>query len=211
MFNLPNLPVFLLAALVLLLTPGPAVLYIVARSLDQGRLAGLVSVLSIEVGNSVHVLAAALGLSALLLSSAVAFSIVKYLGAAYLIYLGLRRLLARDPVQQAAGFQRQSLRRIFRQGVIVAILNPKTALFFLAFLPQFVDPSRGSVTAQLLMLGCLFVLMAVTTDSLYALLAGTAGQWLKGTRSFVRAERYVVGSVYIGLGVTAALADMHRQ
>lgn len=128
-----------------------------------------------------------------------------------MIYLGLRRLLARDAVQQAAGFQQQSLRRIFRQGVIVAILNPKTALFFLAFLPQFADPSRGSVTAQLLTLGCLFVLMAIVTDSLYALLAGTAGQWLKGTRSFVRAERYVVGSVYIGLGITAALADTHRQ
>lgn len=207
----PNLPVFVLAALALLLTPGPAVLYIVARSVDQGRRAGLVSVLSIEVGNSVHVLAATLGLSALLLSSALAFSIVKYLGAAYLIYLGLRRLLARDPVQQAAGFQQQSLRRIFRQGVIVAILNPKTALFFLAFLPQFVDPSQGSMTAQLLTLGGLFVLMAVVTDSLYALLAGTAGHWLKGTRSFARAERYVVASVYIGLGVTAALADTHRQ
>ncbi len=211
MFNLPHLPVFLLAALILLLTPGPAVLYIVARSLDQGRRAGLVSVLSIEVGNSVHVLAAALGLSALLLSSALAFSIVKYLGAAYLIYLGLRRLFARDPIQQQAGLQRQSLRRIFRQGVIVAVLNPKTALFFLAFLPQFVDPSQGAVTAQLLTLGCLFVLMAVITDSLYALLAGTAGQWLKGTRSFVRAERYVVGTVYIGLGITAALADARHQ
>jgi threonine/homoserine/homoserine lactone efflux protein len=211
MFNLPNLPVYLVAALVLLLTPGPAVLYIVARSLDQGRLAGLVSVLSIEVGNSVHVLAAAVGLSALLLSSALAFSIVKYLGAAYLIYLGLRRLLARDAVQPGAGLQRQSLRRIFRQGVIVAILNPKTALFFLAFLPQFVDPSKGSVTAQLLTLGCLFVLMAIVTDSLYALLAGTAGHWLKGTRSFARVERVVVASVYIGLGVTAALADAHHQ
>ncbi len=207
MFNLPNLPVFLLAALVLLLTPGPAVLYIVARSLDQGRLAGLVSVLSIEVGNFVHVLAATLGLSALILSSALAFSIVKYLGAAYLTYLGLRRLFTRDAVHQAAGFHRQSFRRIFGQGVVVAILNPKTALFFLAFLPQFVDPSRGSVTAQLLTLGCLFVLMAMITDGLYALLAGTAGQWLKGTRSFLRAERYVVGSMYIGLGVTAALAE----
>src|SRR5512139_635660 len=134
MLNMPNLPVFLVAALILLLTPGPAVLYIVARSLDQGRLAGLVSVLSIEVGNSVHVLAAALGLSALLLSSALAFSVVKYLGAAYLIYLGLRRLLSRDAAQPAAGLQRQSLRRVFRQGVIVAVLNPKTALFFLAFL-----------------------------------------------------------------------------
>jgi threonine/homoserine/homoserine lactone efflux protein len=211
MFNLPNLPVFILAALILLLTPGPAVLYIVARSLSQGRLAGLVSVLSIEAGNFVHVLAATLGLSAILLSSALAFSIVKYLGAAYLIYLGLRRLLGRDEGHRGSEIQRQSLWRIFSQGVVVAVLNPKTALFFFAFLPQFVDPSKGSVTAQLLMLGCLFVSMAIMTDGMYALLAGTVGQWLKGTQSFVRAERYVVGGVYIGLGVTAALADARRH
>ncbi|MCP3932807.1 MAG: LysE family translocator, partial [Bacteroidetes bacterium] len=139
MFGLPNLSIFLLAALILLLTPGPAVLYIVARSLDQGRLAGFVSVLSIEVGNFVHVLAATLGLSAILVSSALAFSIVKYMGAAYLIYLGMRRLYAGKTAHQPKTFQRQSLRRIFRQGVLVAILNPKTALFFFAFLPQFVD------------------------------------------------------------------------
>jgi len=209
--SLPNLPVFLLAALILLLTPGPAVLYIVARSLDQGRLAGFVSVLSIEVGNSVHVLAAALGLSAILVSSALAFSIVKYLGAAYLIYLGLGRLLTRGQAHRPAAFQRQSLQHIFRQGVLVAVLNPKTALFFLAFLPQFVDPSRGSVTLQLLTLGCLFVLMAIVTDGSYALLAGTASHWLKGTRSFLRAERYVAATVYIGLGVTAALADIQHH
>ena len=211
MFNLPDLPVFLLAALILLLTPGPAVLYIVARSLDQGRLAGFVSVLSIEAGNFVHVLAAALGLSAILMSSALAFSIVKYLGAADLIYLGLRRLLTREASHQPATFQRQGLSHIFRQGVLVAVLNPKTALFFFAFLPQFVDASKGSITLQLLSLGCMFVLMAIVTDGLYALLAGTAGQWLKGTRSFLRLERYVAGSVYIGLGVTAALADTRQQ
>ena len=211
MFDLSNLPIFLLAALILLLTPGPAVLYIVARSLDQGRLAGFVSVLSMEVGNVVHVLAAALGLSAILVSSALAFSIVKYLGAAYLIYLGVRRLLARETAHQPTAFQRQSLRRIFRQGVLVAILNPKTALFFFAFLPQFVDSSKSSFTLQLLTLGCLFVLMAIVTDSLYSLLAGTVGQWLKGTRSFMRVERYLVGTVYIGLGVMAALADIKRH
>ena len=211
MSSLPNLSIFLLAALILLLTPGPAVLYIVARSLDQGRLAGFVSVLSIEVGNFVHVLAATLGLSAILVSSALAFSIVKYLGAAYLIYLGVRRLLARETAHQPTTFQRQSLRRIFRQGVLVAILNPKTALFFFAFLPQFVDSSKSSFTLQLLTLGCLFVLMAIVTDSLYALLAGTIGQWLKGTRSFLRVERYLVGTVYIGLGLMAALADIKRH
>ena len=206
MFHSPNLPVFLLAALILLLTPGPAVLYIIARSMDQGRLAGFVSVLSIESGNSVHVLAATLGLSAILLSSALAFTVVKYLGAAYLIYLGIRRLLARDQDYEIGSLQKQSLRRIYSQGVLVAALNPKTALFFLAFLPQFVDPSADSVPLQLLTLGGLFVTMAIVTDSMYALLASTAGGWLKRNRSFLRAERYVVGSVYIGLGVTAALA-----
>jgi threonine/homoserine/homoserine lactone efflux protein len=204
--QLPNLPVFLLAALILLLTPGPAVLYIIARGMDQGRVAGFVSVLSIETGNSVHVLAAALGLSAILMSSALAFSIVKYLGAAYLIYLGIRRLLTRNQDHEIARLQRQSLRRIYSQGVLVAALNPKTALFFLAFLPQFVDPSTGSVTLQLLTLGGLFVMMAIVTDSMYALLASTAGGWLKRNRSFLRADRYIVGSVYIGLGLTAALA-----
>jgi threonine/homoserine/homoserine lactone efflux protein len=211
MFSLSNLSIFLLAALILLLTPGPAVLYIVARSLDQGRLAGFVSVLSIEVGNFVHVLAATLGLSAILVSSALAFSVVKYLGAAYLIYLGVRRLFARETAHQPSTFQSQSLRRIFRQGVLVAILNPKTALFFFAFLPQFVDASKSSITLQLLTLGCLFVIMAIVTDSLYALLAGTFGQWLKGTRSFLRIERYLVGTVYIGLGVMAAFTDNKRH
>ena len=207
MLHLLNLPVFLLAALILLLTPGPAVLYIIARSMDQGRLAGFVSVLSIEVGNSFHVLAATLGLSAILVSSALAFTLVKYLGAAYLIYLGIRRLLTREQTQKVVNFQSQSLRRVFSQGVVVAALNPKTALFFLAFLPQFVDPTSGSVALQLLTLGGLFVMMAVVTDGCYALLASTAGGWLKKNRSFLRAERYVVGSVYIGLGLTAALAE----
>ncbi len=211
MFHLPNIPVFLLAALVLLLTPGPAVLYIVTRSIDQGRLAGLVSVLSIEVGNSVHVLAAALGLSVLLVSSALAFSIVQYAGAAYLIFLGLRRLLTHGEIHPSGELQRKSLKQIFRQGVVVAILNPKTALFFFAFLPQFVDPTHGSVPLQLLTLGCLFVLMAVFTDSAYALLAGTTGSWLKSSRFFPRVERYVVGGVYLGLGVMAALGGRQHQ
>ena len=185
-------------------------LYIIARSMDQGRLAGFVSVLSIEVGNSFHVLAAALGLSALLVSSALAFTVVKYLGAAYLVYLGLRRLFTREQTHEIASFPPQSLKRIFSQGVLVAILNPKTALFFLAFLPQFVNPSTGSVTGQLLTLGGMFVMMAIVTDGMYALLASTAGGWLKRNRSFLHAERYVVGSVYIGLGVTAALAQNSR-
>ena len=209
--ELSKLLLFSLAAIVLLLTPGPAVLYIVARSLDQGRLAGIVSVLSIEVGNFAHVLAATFGLSALLLSSALAFSIVKYLGAAYLIYLGLRKLFSRAEPPSTISAPPQRLRRIFSQGVVVAVLNPKTALFFFAFLPQFVDPARGSITWQMLVLGCVFVLLAIISDSIYALLAGSLGQWLKQKRNFWRTERYVVGSVYVGLGVTAAFADTNQK
>jgi len=208
--HLTHLSLFLLASAILLLTPGPAVLYIIARSVSQGRHAGLVSVCGIEVGNFLHVLAATLGLSALLLSSALAFTVVKYLGAAYLIYLGLRKLFTHETLQASSTRQPQSLGRIFSQGAVVAALNPKTALFFVAFLPQFVDASQGAITEQLLVLGCLFVLLALISDSIYALVAGMVGQRLKGSRSAVRAERYVVGSVYIGLGVTAALSDAHQ-
>lgn len=206
MLDISHLPIFLLAALILLLTPGPAVLYIIARSLDQGRLAGFISVLSIETGNFVHVLAATLGLSVLLASSPLAFSIIKYLGAAYLVYLGIRRLLVKESATQAEAARSDSLGKIYRQGVTVAVLNPKTALFFIAFLPQFVDSTRGSVALQLLTLGCLFVLMAVCTDSAYSFLAGTAGRWLKGAPAFLRFERYVAGGIYIALGILAATA-----
>ena len=210
MLNIDRLPLFIFASIVLLLTPGPAVLYIIARSVDQGRAAGLVSVLSVEVGNFFHAVAAALGLSALLFSSATAFSVVKYLGAAYLIYLGVRKLLSKSAALTETRVQPQSMRRIFSQGVTVAVLNPKTALFFLAFLPQFVDRSRGQIPLQLLSLGCLFVLMAIVSDGMYALLASSAGQWLKSQQKIWLFERYVVGLIYIGLGITAALAD-HPQ
>jgi threonine/homoserine/homoserine lactone efflux protein len=207
---LSNLPVFILAAFILLLTPGPAVLYIVARSIDQGRRAGLVSVLGIEAGNFVHVLAATLGLSAILRSSPMAFSLVKYLGAAYLVYLGVRRLLTHTDSPQSTEVHPQSLKRIYTQGVTVAVLNPKTALFFFAFLPQFVDLSGNAATAQLFLLGCIFVGMALITDSAYALLAGTAGEWLKRSPGFLLVERYIVGLVYIGLGVMALLTDIQK-
>lgn len=205
-----KLPIFILAALTLLLTPGPAVLYIVARSMDQGRVAGLVSVLSVEIGNFVHVLATTLGLSALLFSSATAFNIVKYLGAAYLVYLGLKRILRPETPLTEASLEKQSLGRIFSQGIVVAILNPKTALFFLAFLPQFVDPAQGNVAWQLFSLGSIFVAMAVFTDGLYALLAGSAGQVLKKTPAFLKADRYLVGGIYVGLGILAAVSGANH-
>jgi threonine/homoserine/homoserine lactone efflux protein len=202
---------FLLAALGLLLVPGPSVLYVVTRSMTQGRRAALASVLGIEVATLIHVVAAALGLSALLLTSALAFSVVKYLGAAYLIVLGVRTLLAREKHQQAEAPAPRSGSQVFRQGFLVNLLNPKTALFFYAFLPQFVDPARGGAAEQILLLGGLFVLLATCTDGLYALLASTVGQWISRNTRVQRAQRYVTGSVYILLGAVVAVTGSDKK
>jgi threonine/homoserine/homoserine lactone efflux protein len=209
--DLASLAVFVAAALVLLLTPGPAVLYIVARSIDQGRRAGLVSMLGVHAGTLVHITAAAAGVSAILAASATAFGVVKYLGAAYLVYLGIRRLRHRAPALSPAGPEPRRLRRTFLDGVVVNVLNPKTALFFLAFLPQFVDVSRGSVGLQTLTLGVIFVLLGLVTDGGYAVTAGTAAQWLRGHPRFIASEPWISGSMYIGLGVVAALSSNHRK
>ena len=205
MIELSQLYFFLGATLALLLVPGPAVLYITARSANQGRLAGLVSVLAIETANFLQAVAATLGLSAILLSSALAFDVVKYLGAAYLIYLGIRKLISSDNGAGEGTIKRESLSRIYWQGFIVNLLNPKTALFFFAFLPQFVNPAKGDVTGQTLLLGALFVGMAIITDSLYALLASSLAERLRGSRYFQKGERYFAGLVYVGLGITTAL------
>jgi threonine/homoserine/homoserine lactone efflux protein len=193
---------FSLSAVALLLVPGPAVLYIVVQSAERGRRVGLASVAGIHLGTLVHVAAATIGLSALVVASAIAFSAVKYAGAAYLIYLGVRRLLAPDEVAEP-GRRRESLRRAFARGIVVNVLNPKTALFFLAFLPQFVDPDRGGVWSQVLVLGLVFVGLGLISDSLYALAAGTVGGLLRRRR---RAMGYGSGVVFIGLGAAAALA-----
>jgi len=198
---------FIVAALVLLVVPGPSVLYIVARSIEGGRTAGLVSVLGVQTGAMVHIAFAAVGLSAILASSAVAFSVIKWLGAVYLVWLGLRRIFGRDEEEGDVAVEPAPLSRVFSQGVIVNILNPKTALFFLAFLPQFVDPARGAAWTQILLLGATFVILALCSDGLYALLSGTAGGWLrrrmKGA-SFRRGQRFVSGGILIALGAVAA-------
>ncbi len=207
-----TLVVFSIAALALLVVPGPAVLYIVARSIHQGRRAGLASVLGIHVGTLVHVLAATIGLSALLVSSATAFTVVKLLGAAYLVLLGIRTLLGGDgSVEEAPHGPTRGRRRDFAEGIVVNVLNPKTALFFLAFLPQFVDPARGHASLQILLLGLTFMALGFVTDSLWAIAAGTAGGVLRGSRRFVRIQRHVTGSVYLGLGVLTAFAGPHRS
>ncbi len=207
---LTQLLLFVPAAILLAITPGPAVTYIIARSIDQGRKAGLVSVLAVASGNFVHAIGASLGLSAILASSALAFDIVKYLGAAYLIYLGIRALVSKTQVETMQSVESKKLSKIYRDGVVVGILNPKTALFFLSFLPQFVDSTRA-VSGQMLFLGLLFVTLAALTDSLYAVAASTAGRWLRGNIRFRQAQRYVTGTVYIGLGVTAALSGGRRS
>lgn len=209
--TLSTIALFLLAALGLLLIPGPAVLYVVTRSAAQGRRAGLASVLGIESASLIHVAAASLGLSALLLTSALAFNIVKYLGAAYLIYLGVRTLLSHQAGQQTSIPAARSHWQLFSKGFLVNLLNPKTALFFYAFLPQFVDPARGAVVGQILLLGILFVLLASCTDSLYALLGSLAGQLLTRSARIRRVQRYVTGSIYIALGVYTAVTGSEKK
>ncbi|MBK9006076.1 MAG: Homoserine/homoserine lactone efflux protein [Anaerolineales bacterium] len=209
MIDPSKLSLFIVAAVALLLVPGPAVLYITARSASQGRAAGLVSVLAIETANLIQAVAAGLGLSAILLSSALAFDVVKYLGAGYLIYLGIRKL--RSPEQAAdEEIKQDSLHQIYWQGVAVNILNPKTALFFFAFLPQFVDPARGNVIAQNLLLGLIFVALAIVTDSLYALAISAFADQLRGNQRFQTGGRYFAGLVYVALGITTALTGTRK-
>lgn len=206
-----TLALFAAAAIALLLIPGPAVLYIVSQSIDQGRAAGLVSVLGIATGSLVQVAAAAAGISSLIAASATAFTTVKLVGAAYLLYLGVRRLLTREQAGQIAARGPRPKRRLYSQGVLVNVFNPKTAIFFLAFLPQFVSSSRGSVTAQALILGLLFVGLGLLSDGLWAIAAGTAAGWLRGNARFLKVQRYVSGSVFIALGIAAAAARSARS
>ena len=206
-----NLILFAAAASILVFTPGPNTLYIIARSVQQGRTAGLVSSLGVETGTLIHVAAAAFGISALLVSSALAFNVVKYAGAAYLIYLGIKTLLTREKPAEVETVEEKSLRRTFSQAVLVNVLNPKSAMFFFAFLPQFVDAKRGAAATQILFFGAIVVVLGFTSGSLYSLLAGSIGNVLRGNLKFLRAQRYFAGSVYIGLGAATALTGTSRR
>ncbi len=205
MLDTHTLVLFAIASVILLIVPGPAVVYVVARSIAQGPRAGLVSVLGIETGGLVHVAAAAFGLSALLASSSIAFTIVKYVGAIYLVYLGIRKLTEKESdVDQLSGPRSHS--RLFWEGFLVQVLNPKVALFFLAFLPQFINPSRGSAWMQIVLLGLCFTVLAVLTDAAYAFAAGAVSGWLRARRGARRWVAKISGATYIGLGVAAALS-----
>jgi threonine/homoserine/homoserine lactone efflux protein len=202
-----TLAAFAAAALVLLLIPGPAVLYVVSRSIAGGRLAGVTSSLGVAIGDCVHVVAAAIGLSALLAASATAYETVRWAGAAYLVYLGVRILLRREDADAIRAAPPVPARRLVRQGAVVATLNPKTALFFLAFVPQFVDPDGGPAGLQILVLGLTFVVLGLLTNLGWAMLSGSAGAALaQRSRRWRRVERYGSGSALVALGVATAVA-----
>ena len=210
--HLATLLAFSLTALVLLLIPGPAVLYIVSQSVTHGRRAGVMATLGVHTGTMVHIAAAALGLSAILVSSSLAFAAVRFIGAGYLIYLGVHTLLDRQSGPVHAPLPHEvRMGRIFRQGALVNITNPKTALFFFAFLPQFVDPHGAAVPEQILILGITFALLGLITDSLYGLIAGSAAGWMRGRTAVRSVQRWVTGCIFIGLGVATAVIGSEKR
>jgi threonine/homoserine/homoserine lactone efflux protein len=209
--SLTALELFAIAAFALIVVPGPAVLYIVSQSVGHGRRGGLAAVFGVEIGAFVHVAGAALGVSAIIASSATAFSVLKYAGGAYLVVLGIRRLRQSDSTTAAVPGGGRPHSSIFKQGMIVSALNPKTALFFLAFLPQFVDPGRGHVALQAIVLGLLFVAIATVSDAVWAIGAGSLAGLLQASARARRLERRLSGGILIGLGVLATLAHPARR
>lgn len=206
-----TLLVFSLAAVALIAVPGPNLIYITTRSIGEGRRAGLASALGVETGTLVYVAVTAAGLSALLASSQVAFSIVRYAGAAYLIYLGIRALLdTRHPPASHAGVGETSLITAYRQGLLVQLLNPKVALFFLALFPQFLDAAAGPLAPQIVVLGVLLALLGLLIDAIYAVTAGALGSWLRAHPTAARRQGYFAGTVYLALGAAAALSGGGR-
>ena len=197
---------FAAASVALLLIPGPAVLYVLNRSVADGRRVGLAAVAGLELGNLVHVIAAAVGLSAVLATSATAFNTVKWLGVAYLVYVGIRTLVRAAP---ALDVDRPgtTTRRAFAQGIAVNVLNPKVALFFLSFLPQFIHPADGRAGTQALVLGLVFVVIGCITDTCYSLAASSLRGVLVRGRTLPFVRRWVAGAMFIGLGVMAATAS----
>ena len=207
MLSTPALLAFSGAALLLLLVPGPAVMYIVTRSATLGRTAGLVSVLGIHVGTLVHVVAAVIGLSAVLAASATAFTAVKLAGAVYLVWLGFQALRsAGGSVDPAEGVAAASLRRVFVDGIVLNVLNPKTALFFLSFVPQFVDANGSAATTQLLVLSAIFIGLGLITDGAYAVAGGWVGQRLRRSERVRRRAGIGAGLTYLGLGAVTAIS-----
>jgi len=210
--SFPLLGAFLVASFILAVTPGPGVFYIVARSVTQGRMPGLASVAGVALGNLGNAIGASLGLAALFAVSSVAFTAVKYLGALYLVFLGIQALRNRQPTAGNVdpALPAIALSRIFADGFVVALLNPKTALFFAAFLPQFIDPARAPM-AQTIVLGVIFVLIAAVTDSIYAVTAGAVRPWLQRAKGVRAAGRWFTGGAFIGLGILTAISGQRAK
>ncbi len=206
MVDWTTLSLFAASALVLVVTPGPNTLYIITRSVQQGQRAGIVSCFGIAAGTLVHITTAALGISALLLASTVLFSLVQYAGAAFLCYLGIKTLLTpTEIVTCSEPMPEQAMATIFTQAMAVTVLNPKTALFFIAFLPQFVDTAKGAIATQIMILGVLLITLGACSDMAYVLIAARMDEWLRSNSRFCRFQRFCAGSVYLGIGVAAAL------
>ncbi len=208
--SLSTYVVFLATGMAILIVPGPAVLYIVTRSIEMGRAGGIASAAGITTGTFIHIALAAAGLSSLILASTIAFDAVKYVGAAYLVFLGLRRLLTRGAEEAEQEPAPRTRRRAFTQGVVVNLTNPKAIVFIFAFVPQFVDPHARHVWLQVLVLGLSFACLGFLSDSVFALVAGTIADRLRGSAGIARFERWFGGGVLVGLGVVAAVWTPHR-
>lgn len=208
--SLSTLPVFIAASVALLVIPGPAVLFIVARSGAQGTRAGLVSVLGVHTATIVHVLAAVAGLSAVVVASSLAFTAVKVVGGVYLIYLGIKSIRSARRLSDEASPTVRPAKRLFAEAFVVSLLNPKVALFFLAFLPQFVERGHGPIWSQTLVLGFVYIILGLCSDSLYAVVGARVGTRLSGRAVRLRASRYAEGGILVGLGVLT-LALPHRK
>lgn len=206
MFDIATLLAFLTASMIIVLAPGPAQALTIARSISDGKEAGFMTAFGLNVGTIIHTLAAALGLSAVLATSAVAFAVVKYIGAAYLIYLGIQAFLSKEQaVVTQTALPEANLRQTFTKAVITGLLNPKVALFILAFLPQFVDPQRGSAFLQFTILGTLLAVIDVLYESILALAAGTFSDRLIHNPKAAIWRQHIMGTVLIGLGIRLAL------
>jgi threonine/homoserine/homoserine lactone efflux protein len=207
MFDAHRFLLFFAAAVLLAVTPGPGIFYVLARSLAGGRREGILSSFGTFVGGLFHVLAAALGISAILAASAVAFHTVKYAGAAYLVWLGIRMIRTRSAEMIVSASRPAAAAGAFRQGILTEVLNPKTALFFLSFIPQFIAPERGHVFLQFILLGALSVILNTVADLLVVALAAPLERKLRNSVRFRRGQRVASGVGMITLGAYVALAD----
>jgi threonine/homoserine/homoserine lactone efflux protein len=207
MFDLPNLTLFIAASWLLIITPGPDTLYVVTRAIAQGRQAVIISALGVTLGIFVHTLAAAFGLALVLQTSALAFQIVKYVGALYLIYLGIKMLKDRSSLTLSSENKPRQLRVLFGEGLLSNVTNPKVALFFLAFLPQFVHPENGYMPVQMIVLGLIFAFFGVIYLSIVGYSAGYISTWIAQHPRSLKPLRWLTGSVFLGLGLRLAFTE----